>query len=46
MNTDDYIMEMDNQLKDVFKNSDGTESKFYIPVKEDSLCKKKSSLES
>ena len=41
MNTDDYIMEMKAQLTAVFMNPDGTESRFYVPVKEDSLNKKK-----
>ena len=41
MNTDDYIIEMETQLRATFKNEDGTESKFYIPVKENVLNKKK-----
>ena len=34
-------MEMENQLRTNFKNIDGAESKFYIPVKENVLQKKK-----
>ena len=37
MNTDDYIMEMESQLKATFKNPNKTISQFYIPTKEDSL---------
>ena len=44
MNTDDYIAEMNTQLMAVFKNFDGTESNFYVPVKEDSLHKKKAEI--
>lgn len=40
MNTFD----VENQLQAVFKNPDLTESQFYIPVKEDSLIKKKSEI--
>ena len=41
MNTDNYIGEMDTQLRAVFKSSDGTKNRFYIPAKEDSLIKEK-----
>ena len=41
INMDDYITKMDNQPRTVFKIPDGTESQFYVVVKEDSLIKKK-----
>ena len=45
MNTEDYINEMESQLKSTFKNSDGTESPFYVPVKEKSLQNKKQEIQ-
>ena len=41
MNTIDYILEMNSQLQAIFKSPDGSETPFYIQVKEDSLNKKK-----